>query len=79
MSDANINDVLGRTQREDRAAFDRAQAELTALRKVAEALQVYVADWDSQVSDPRAACYQCEDPEHIKQFRAALAEWRRSK
>lgn len=50
--------------------------ENTALRKVAEALEAYVADWDSQVSDPRAACYQCEDPEHIKQFRAALAEWR---
>lgn len=33
MSDANINDVLGRTQRENNAALERAEAELRQLRR----------------------------------------------
>ncbi len=66
MSDANINDVLGRTQREDRAAFDRAQAELTALRKVAELTN-------------NAVEAGAIDEIYLSLIRDALAGWRRSK
>lgn len=79
MSEANINDVLGRTQRENNAALERAEAELRQLRRevallreVEGAVRAHVEDWDSQVSDPGAACYQCEDPSDIKALRTAI-------
>ena len=45
---------------------------IPALLAVVEAADRYVSDWDAQVSDPKAACYECEDPEHIATIRAAL-------
>lgn len=38
-----------------------------------DAVRAYVADWDAQVRDEKAACFGCEDPDHIAAFRRVLA------
>lgn len=38
-----------------------------------EAVRREVAEWDSQVADPNAACYACEDPSPIAEYRRILA------
>lgn len=55
--------------------IERMERELTAARKVVGAARTYMADWDSMVADPHAACYQCEDNDHQAAFRTALTEY----
>ena len=50
----------------------KLRREVTLLREVEGAVRAHVEDWDSQVSDPGAACYQCEDPSDIKALRTAI-------
>lgn len=53
--------------------IDALVSELLTARRVVEAARGRVADWDSQVCDPRAACFQCQDPDDIAEMRKALA------
>lgn len=55
-----------------KANHKRQKSELLSARAVIAAAKRRLDDWDSQVSDPRAACYECEDDEHTAAIRAAL-------
>lgn len=54
------------------AELRQLRREVALLREVEGAVRAHVEDWDSQVSDPGAACYQCEDPSDIKALRTAI-------
>lgn len=49
---------------------------LERAEELARAVEARLADWDAQVADPKAACYQCNDDAQTKRERAALTAFR---